>query len=204
MHKEILNARQKEILPLIKAFNRDFYLAGGTALALQIGHRESIDFDLFSPKEFFNLKPRNRIARAGFKIEKVLIDEQDQFTVVVDEVKITFLFYPFEIGATDMGDDLKAPSILTLAAMKAYTVSRRAKWKDYVDLYWVMKKYFSLKEIINEAERIFGNEFNEKIFRESLTYFEDIDYSEEVISAPGWQISDKIIKQSLLQLAVEK
>ncbi len=204
MHQEILSREQKQVLPLIKYFYPDFYLAGGTALALQIGHRKSIDFDLFSPKEFSNISLRNKIKKNGFEIDKILFDEQDQFTVLIEKVKITFLFYPFQVTSTSIGEQLRAPSTLTLAAMKAYTLSRRAKWKDYVDLYWITQKYFSLKKVIQEAQKIFGNEFNEKIFRESLAYFDDIDYSEEVIFAPEWQASEEIIKQSLLQLAIKK
>ena len=51
MHDEVLTKEQKDILPLIAEFKKEFYLVGGTAIALQIGHRYSIDFDLFSFKE---------------------------------------------------------------------------------------------------------------------------------------------------------
>ena len=47
MHEEVLNKEQVELLPLLKEFKREFFLVGGTAIALQIGHRRSIDFDLF-------------------------------------------------------------------------------------------------------------------------------------------------------------
>ena len=47
MHKEILSKYQIELLPLLKQFKREYYLVGGTAIALHIGHRRSIDFDLF-------------------------------------------------------------------------------------------------------------------------------------------------------------
>ena len=47
MHPDILSKEQKELLPLIRQFKREFYLVGGTAIALQVGHRRSIDFDLF-------------------------------------------------------------------------------------------------------------------------------------------------------------
>ena len=52
MHKEILTKEQVELLPLLKEFKGKFYLVGGTAIALHIGHRRSIDFDLFSEKKF--------------------------------------------------------------------------------------------------------------------------------------------------------
>ena len=63
MHKEILTKEQVELLPIVVGFSRDFGLVGGTAIALHIGHRESIDFDLFSFEEFNNLTIRNKIAK---------------------------------------------------------------------------------------------------------------------------------------------
>ncbi len=202
MHEEILNSSQKKILPLIYSFSSDFYLAGGTALALQMGHRGSIDFDLFSAKEFSNLKIRNNLTRQKYKISQILKDEKDQFTIVVNNVKITFLFYPFKTKPAISFEKIKMPNILTLSAMKAYAIGRRAKWKDYVDLYFVLENFFSLKEIVQEGQKIFDSEFNEKIFRESLAYFKDIDYSEKVIFTPGFETNDKIIKENLILFAI--
>ena len=48
MHEEVLNAAQRELLPLMKQFKREYYLVGGTAIALHIGHRRSVDFDMFN------------------------------------------------------------------------------------------------------------------------------------------------------------
>ena len=61
MHEEILAPEQKKLLPLVALFKKDFGLVGGTAIALHIGHRESLDFDLFSLEEFDSLKIRNKI-----------------------------------------------------------------------------------------------------------------------------------------------
>ena len=55
MHKEILTTSQRELLPFVKKFRKDFYLVGGTAIALQIGHRRSIDYDLFTHAESLNI-----------------------------------------------------------------------------------------------------------------------------------------------------
>lgn len=60
MFDNILTENQKKILPLIKIFSPDFYLVGGTAIALQIGHRRSIDFDLFSDKDF-SFRKKNKM-----------------------------------------------------------------------------------------------------------------------------------------------
>jgi hypothetical protein len=75
---------------------------------------------------------------------------------------------------------LKMPDLLTLAAMKAFALGRRAKWKDYVDLYFIIKYHFSIKEITEAAKEIFKEEFIEKQFTAQLGYFKGINYSEEV------------------------
>ncbi len=59
-------------------------------------------------------------------------------------------------------------------------MGRRAKWRDYVDLYFILKDHHDLKEISARAGEIFGAYFNEKLFREQLCFFDDIDHSEKV------------------------
>lgn len=77
-------------------------------------------------------------------------------TGVISGVKCTFFSFPFEIHATtDYNGIIKIPDLLTLSAMKAYALGRRAKWKDYVDLYFIIKDYFSLAEISQKATEIF-------------------------------------------------
>lgn len=74
----------------------------------------------------------------------------------------------------------KMPDLLTLSAMKAYALGKRSKWKDYVDLYFILKNYYSVNEISEKANMIYTDLFSEKQFRAQLCYFNDIDYSETV------------------------
>ena len=197
MHKEILTQEQTGLLPLLKQFSKDFFLVGGTATALYIGHRRSVDFDLFTYKEFDNAKIRNKLLKIR-KIERVLRDENGQYTIVVSGVRFTFFYYPFAINLSENFEDvIKLPDLITLAAMKAYALGRRAKWKDYVDLYFVMKQYHGIDKIIQKAKQIFGREFNEKLFRTQLAYFKDIDYSEKIIYMKGFSVNDKVIQKAL-------
>lgn len=203
MPNGILTNAQIKLLPLLKAFSGEFGLVGGTAIALHIGHRQSIDFDLFTSTQFDNAKIRKKILQLS-TIEGVLTDEKDQYSVVADGVKITFLHYPFKIDFTEMIDDrIRLPDVQTLAAMKAYVLGRRAKWKDYVDLYFIMKDFCSLKEIVEKAEQIFGVDFNEKLFRVQLAYFDDIDYTEKIMYMPGFETSDEDIKNALIEYSLE-
>lgn len=202
MHKEVLNKNQAELLPLLELMFDQFGLVGGTAIALHIGHRRSVDFDLFSKEEFDSRKVREKIIEFG-KIEQVIRDEKDQYTMVVKGVGLTFLYYPYDIDFTDRLDDIiKLPNLLTLAAMKAHTLGRRAKWKDYVDLYFVMKDHHSFKEVVKKAEEIFGSEFNEKLFRSQLAYFEDIDYTEKVNYLEGFKTTEQEIKEWLKEVSL--
>mgnify|MGYP001617157496 CR=1 FL=1 len=201
-HKEVLTKEQLGMLPLIEKFYSDFGLVGGTAIALYLGHRRSIDFDLFSRKKFGNLKIRKTVS--GFKnIDAVLRDEEGEYTIIVNGVKIKFFNYPFKADYREnLTKRIKLPDLLTLAAMKAYALGRRAKWKDYVDLGLIMKKYSGPEKIIRKAERIYSNEFNEKMFRSQLAYFKDIDYSEKVNYMPGFKKNDSEVRKELLEFSL--
>jgi len=72
------------------------------------------------------------------------------------------------------------PSLLDLAAMKAFALGRRAKWKDYVDMYFILHDHFSVEQIAERASAIFGQLFSEKQFRAQLCYFDDVDFTEPV------------------------
>ena len=202
LHSEIFTKKQKELLPLVKKFYENFGLVGGTAIALHIGHRKSIDFDICSSKKIETLDIKRRIKNFG-TINQIIVDKPYEFTFLINGVKITFFHYPFEIDFDiDFGKTLKLPSLLTLAAMKAYAIGRRAKWKDYVDLYFIIKNFHTFSEITNQGKKIFGNEFNEKIFRAQLAYFKDINYSEKIIYEKGFKISDEKIKKSLIEFSL--
>lgn len=202
IHKEVLTKGQARLLSLINSFSKDFGLVGGTAIALYIGHRFSIDFDLFTKNEFENLEIRKRILKFK-KIERVLRDETGQYTIILGGVRFTFFHYPFEINfSKKFGNVIKLPDLLTLAAMKAYALGRRAKWKDYIDLYFIIKDYHDIVEIIKRAKRLFGSEFNEKMFRAQLAYFKDLDYSEKVIYMKGREVPDKVVKKSLIDFSL--
>jgi len=202
MHKEILSEEQLKILPLIKNFSSDFGLVGGTAIALQIGHRSSIDFDLFTRSTLNHDRIRKEI-RDFYEIKSILVEEPNELTLVVEGVKITFLNYPFEINySVGFEDVIKMPDVLTLSAMKAFALGKRAKWKDYVDLFFILKIY-GISEVVNKAKSMFGSEFNERLFREQLSYFDDIDYTEKIDYVVENYVSDDEIKRFLSDTSLQ-
>ena len=204
MFREILTKEQTELLNFIKEFKRSFYLVGGTAIALQLGHRRSIDFDLFSPKPL-NLKLiSDKFYKKNIKIGRIFLRTQEQYTLNSNSVQITFFHYPYNIPHEIKFENyLTMPALLDLAAMKAFALGRRAKWKDYVDLYFIIKYYHPIGEITNRAEMLFNEEFSAKLFRSQISYFEDIDYEEEVIYLNKPVDKDEI-KKYLVDAATEK
>lgn len=201
MLTKILTKNQQELLPLISQFSGQFYLVGGTALALQLGHRRSIDFDLFSDKNFRNDLIIKKIKRY-YPISQTYINSKDELTVKVNQVKMSWYNFPFVVPhEVNWEKIITMPDVLTIAAMKVYALGQRAKWKDYVDLYFIFKRY-SLAEIVKRAEELFSGNFNERLLREQLNYFADIDYSESIEYLPGMAVRDEIIKQRLKEIAV--
>lgn len=203
MHSDILTRTQAGLLPLIKQFNSSFYLVGGTALALQMGHRRSIDFDLFTDRAFDSLNIRATIKKQSHTINRTLIETKTEFTLFVDNIKTTFYVYPYTIKhQTNFENIISLPDALSIAAMKAFALGKRAKWKDYVDLYFIFQHH-SLKEIVEKAHKYYSaGEFDEKLFREQLTYFKDLDYSEPIEYMPGFAVDNSTVKKNLTEISL--
>ena len=131
----------------------------------------------------------------------MLVESRDELSVVVGGVKLTFYQYPFKIKFTRKWKGvIKMPGLVILAAMKAYALGRRAKWKDYVDLYYVFEEE-ALKRVLRMAKKIFGSEFSEKQFREQLVYFQDVDMSEKVNYLDKNAPSDSQVREGLKKVA---
>lgn len=203
MHTEILTPEQGELLDFVSSFKRGFYLVGGTAIALQLGHRRSIDFDLFTAGKVKRLALRRQVEQSGLPF-KLLGEDVDQIHFILNSVKVTFFAYPYAVEHPVLLDDvISMPTLLALAAMKAFALGRRAKWKDYVDMCFLTRDHFSVSEIIREAQRLFGDSFSDRLFRGQLAYHKDIDYSEEVDYMPGFGVDVETVKAALIDKALE-
>lgn len=207
VYLNILSKEQQEILPVIKHFHKDYVLVGGTSIALQLGHRESIDFDLFTIKnknQFKTIEELQKITRHQIiKIREL----KNQSHFLINGVKVTFFNFPYKIASAPLLDEIKSPDLLTLAAMKAFALGGRAKWKDYVDLFFVIKSGVELKDIISKAKLLFNNDtstvFTERIFLEQLTYYNDVSYEEEVDYTLENPPTDDEIKNELKRISFQ-
>ncbi len=203
MHIEIFDENQQTLLPYLSKYKRSFYLVGGTAIALHIGHRRSIDFDLFTPSRLNRTRIKATLRDIPFQ-QKLIGEDIDQLHLIINNVKVAFFNYPYPVQhPVTLKNNLSLPSLLTLAAMKAFALGRRAKWKDYVDLYFIFKDFHSISKVSEQAYLIFSGQFSEKLFREQLAFHKDINYDEEVeylIPSPPTKTE---IKEFLIDVATD-
>ncbi|MDI1355053.1 MAG: nucleotidyl transferase AbiEii/AbiGii toxin family protein [bacterium] len=191
MHLNILSKEQFQQLELLAAFKREYILVGGTAIALHIGHRKSIDFDLFKSTSINAARIKSTLASKNVKYQ-ILFQNDEGFHLMIKGVKWTFFCYPFPVNETLISEkQFKMPDLLTLAAMKAYALGRRSKWKDYVDLLFILESHFNIDQISKRAAELFKDGFSEKMLRVQMVYFKDIDYSETV----EWVVKPRSLKE---------
>lgn len=207
IHLEILDKERQEVFSKLQPILKDFTLGGGTAIALQIQHRQSYDFDFFTPKPI----PKNlleKISLLGFASISLTLDTSDELSLIIDnKIKVTFLFYPFSkvFDLTFSDENVRLFSLSGLAAQKAYTIGRRGVWRDYYDIFSLLyHNYFSLGEIIDLAQKNYDDIFSPKLFLSQLVYFQDIqDFGIEQIN-DNFPISTDSEVKSFLEKEVKK
>ena len=203
MFYNILDEKRINILPLFEGFKKDFYLGGGTALAIQIGHRDSVDFDFFSERDI-NTKELFEHLREIFK-EHILLKIQEEYntlTVLVDAtIKISFFGYKYKlIKETINNENLFLASIEDIGCMKLSAITGRASNKDYIDLHFILKRV-SLSDLLEDAH-IKYPELERNLILKSLVYFADAEYEDEpeMIKEASWEELKVLITKKVREL----
>ncbi len=200
MHPETLATETRRVLEEISrhSFIGDFYLAGGTALALHLGHRESIDLDFFSVRDFSLGKMKKEVASIG---RYVLINEEDgTLDGMLDDVKLTLLRYeyPLLFPLVDF-KGIQLADERDIACMKIDAISSRGSKKDFVDLYFLLEKY-TLSEIFSFFEKKYSHiEYNKLHLLKSLAYFSDAeeDVMPKMLAAVSWDaVKERILQET--------
>ncbi len=191
MQEEVLTKNTKSVLNALNASGiaKNFYLAGGTALALYFGHRFSVDLDWFAEKFDYNLSFRRQLEKLG----KLGVDSESEktFNGTLNRVKISFFEYPYPLVASKQRykDNIYLAGIPDIAAMKMEAIGRRGSHKDFIDIYFLLQHY-SLEELLGFVHKKFANiEYNETHLLKALTYFEDAKGSimPQLIKQVSWQ-----------------
>jgi hypothetical protein len=185
--RELLPDPQKRLWPELRpTSNLGFVLYGGTAIALRLGHRPSVDFDFFSDRSLD--KSALQKALTFIRRSNVIQDQPETFTILVpdstvvsDYVKVSF-FGNLDFGrvgqpqATDDGV-LQIASLDDLIATKLKVILQRIEAKDYRDIAAMLKAGVDLSNGLAAARAMFGNQFQPSESLKALVYFEGGDLS---------------------------
>jgi hypothetical protein len=176
---DILPAAQRRLWDELGDTPQEFVLYGGTALALRLGHRKSVDFDFFGARPF---DPGELLERTSYlKNAKIVQSEANTLSVTVQRrgpVKLSFFGVP---RLRRVGEIAKAPvtgikvaSLLDIAGTKAAVVQRRAEAKDYVDIAAILSEgSVDLSFALASALAIYGPQFNPQNTLKALVFFEE-------------------------------
>jgi predicted nucleotidyltransferase component of viral defense system len=157
--------------------SESWYLAGGTALALQYGHRMSYDLDFFTEYETVDAE---KISNHLKKIGNWIITSRDSKTLYgeLDLVKCSFIAYPDFVPGNLMISlkHIKMVDVHAVAVMKIMAISQRGKKRDFFDLYWYLKQRNDLSTVLLNVKNYYPNkQHNLHHFLKSLIYFEDAE-----------------------------
>ncbi len=167
----------RESLALLgkKKITHEFYLAGGSALALHLGHRISVDLDFFTPRSFNSAGLAQRLAKSGTFVQEQR--KTDTLLGTFDQVKISFFRYSYpQINKNEIVFNTKIASVQDIGAMKLEAIGTRGRKRDFVDLYFICHTRHSLKDVLGWYRRKFrGIQINLIHYIKALTYFEDAE-----------------------------
>jgi hypothetical protein len=180
-HLEILPAAQRALWNELTEVSREFVLYGGTALALHLAHRKSVDFDLFGSRALDLAQIEQGIS--FLKGANIIQRDKNTLSAIVDRggpVKVSFFGVPnlprlsAAVVAKDNG--LGVASLLDLAGTKASVVQVRAEAKDYIDIdALITVGKVDLPLALSAAQRLYGSTFNPQITLKALSFFDDGD-----------------------------
>lgn len=197
MFYEILDKKRLKILPFFKQFKREFYLAGGTALALQIGHRDSIDFDFFTPNDIDTAELFRDLKRIFISHElKKTQEEKNTLSVLIDEeIRCSFFTYPYGlVRKAHDEENFRIASIEDIGCMKLSAITGRASNKDYIDLYFILKT-LALNVLLELTEKKLPD-LDLNLVLKSLVYFEDVR-EEPILYTKSRKVAFKTVKDFL-------
>lgn len=176
MKEYILNWNQKRILKQIKFLKKfGFYLAGGTALALQFGHRTSKDLDFYTLKHFRSITVIKEFKKTFSKEVTQIKRAPDTLFLKIRQTDLSFFRYPYpSIKPKIPYLSVNLASAEDITAMKIEAIIERGTKRDFVDIYYSIKS-FGLKQVLEFTQKKYPEAFNEQNSLNALMYFKDAE-----------------------------
>lgn len=200
--KEVLTKDAYKVFVALKklSFMKDFYLAGGTGLALRIGHRVSIDFDFFTDKNDLSLQHQNNILQRLRQESNFLIESQENGTLKVrlGNTLVSFFYYPYPlISSTVELEGITIASIEDIALMKiAATIGRGSK-RDFIDFYFIIRNHLALKQLLTLGAKKYKDvrDFRVQALK-ALVYFDDAEKEKmpKMLKTVSWEKMKEFFK----------
>lgn len=178
-------------------------LVGGTSLALQIGHRRSIDIDLFGRMEIDIYSISQKLSNLGSV--NLLNQTENIHIYLVNGIKVDLVNYPYPwLEDTITIDGLRLAGFKDIAAMKLAAITGRGTRKDFIDLFYLLKR-FTLREIMSFYEKKYSDGSTFLVLK-SLTYFDDADRDQTpaMLHPVDWQEIKKTIISSVQKFLLER
>lgn len=194
--------RTLELLKKLMAFEplNQFNLVGGTALALQVGHRISVDLDLFT-NQLFDANELKWALEKEFGKENIVwqLEKDHTLLLLINDIKVDIIHYPYPlIDDLIIENGIRLLSSKDIAAMKLSAISKRGSKKDFFDIYELLQQRHTMGEMFSFFKEKFSNSELSFIVR-SLFYFEDADIQEDpiMIKKVTWQeVQQEITKRT--------
>ena len=200
LYKETIDQSTLELLVQLqqKEYLKGFYLVGGTALALRMGHRRSADIDLFSNFDFDVAYILDNLS-ADFQF-KLFFSAMNTIKGSIDDVQLDIIAHRYPLlGKPRVFENISMLSIEDIAAMKLNAISVSGqRVKDFIDLYYLLNEY-SLAELISFYNGKYA-QYNETNVLKSIIWFDDVDLTAwpVMVKSPDlkWETVTKKIKEA--------
>jgi len=209
LHSECLPGESQKVLGQLRKIlhTHNFILSGGTALSLQLGHRVSVDLDLFTETPFSTEEIYREIKKAGLN-PSVLQEEKGTLTTIVKKVKVSMFHYPYPfIDKKIEWKGINIAGILDIAAMKVIAITQRGAKRDFVDLYFILQDTPFRKVAENMVKRFGKDRINPIHIGKSIVYFTDAEvdpdprYCRE--KHPSWEEIKGFFIKNIKQIVID-
>jgi len=209
MHIECLPPHSRETLTRLNKIicSHHFVLAGGTGLALQLGHRVSVDLDFFSERPFSTEKVFQEIKRLGLA-PIVQQEEKGTLTTIIDGTKVSMFHYPYPFVEKKLQvDGVPVAGIIDIASMKVMAISQRGAKRDFIDLYFILQEIPFWQVAENMIKRFGKDRINAVHIGKSMVYFNDAEVDPDPKycggEKPDWGAIKKFFLKNIQQIVID-
>ena len=199
LHFEVMEQQQRKVLDALGRIlaASDFYLAGGTAVALRLGHRRSLDLDLFTRARIADgLKFAADLRRHGLNVETRAVSP-GTLHANVDGVLVSFLEYDYPLLSQSevLPSGAKLAQADDLACMKLSAAAQRGSRKDFIDLYGIGRQQINLADMLALYQRKYGVDDIAHVLC-GLAFFDDAD--KEPMPEMLWQVQWNEVRKTVM------